>query len=241
MLCAQRFLFADLRRAGIIQHLEFADPAKLVHPVGVMFFFEGLKALGPCPFDLSGALELAKFIDFYEPQFARSEPALKHCNFVCCLQEPDVPYRPAFKQDLSGLDFQPIVKLLLQLQELQEFSQSVFFACELNYLLPSSSLLNHFDVRWYHLYGRRIQIPLVCENSFFVSRNRFFPLKQGEMYELDNISFHRAVNDSQNVPKIALLIDFLDRKMFEGELASGRNLRRRVLYPLDPPEKDLYR
>lgn len=209
-----------------------------------MFFYEGCKTLGQLPIDMiTNARNFAMGVDYKEERFKRTEPALKYNNYLISVPPP-LTDSVAYEQPLDDLDFSSISTILNELMSWSTFDNMTVFSCEISYLDPMSKLTRHSDVRFYHLVGKRIQIPLLSENSYFVSREResirSFKLEVPNVYEIDNISTHYAINHS-TTPKISLLIDILDTKMLTVEQVMGRSPRRRVLWYNSVPERDLYK
>jgi hypothetical protein len=211
-----------------------------------MFFYEGCKVLGQLDSKLiDDARKFASSINYKEPRFTRPEPALRQTNTLISVPLPigapvtGSQFGPAWEQDVSDLDFTSIKNILDNLLEMPTFNGMELFACEVSYLFPRSSLGEHTDVRFYHLCGRRIQIPLLVEDAYFVSRRRDFKLETPNIYEIDNITPHLARNDG-DTPKISLLIDIMDSKMMDEERELKRYPRRRVLYFNSNPESDYY-
>lgn len=211
-----------------------------------MFFYEGCKILGQMDSNLiEEAKKFACSIDYKEPRFSRPEPALKLTNYLVSVPLPigapvtGSQFGPAWEQDLSGLDLTPIKNILDSLMTMPTFSGMELFACEVSYVNPHASLKEHTDVRFYHLCGRRIQIPLLVENAYFVSRRRDFKLETPNVYEIDNITPHLARNDG-DTPKISLLLDVMDSAMMDEERKLNRYPRRRVLYFNSNPDTDYY-
>ena len=206
-----------------------------------MFFPEGCKVIGQLDQKLiDNARDFALTIDYKERRFSREEPALKYGNSMISLGAPYVD-SSAYEQDNSDLDLSSVVDILNALKAWPEFQGSTLFSCEVSYLDVGCELKRHNDVRFYHLCGRRIQVPLLVEDSYFVSRERPFKLETPNVYEIDNITPHFAKNQSTATPKISLLIDFVDTALLAEERAIKRHPRRRVLYYFNTtPETDRY-
>ena len=206
-----------------------------------MFFPEGCKIVGQLDQDLiDRARDFAMTIDYKEKRYSREEPALKYGNSMISLSPPYVD-SSAYDQDNSDLDLSSIGDILNVLKSWPQFSNSTLFSCEVSYLDIGCELKLHNDVRFYHLCGRRIQVPLLVENSYFVSRERPFKLETPYVYEIDNITPHYAKNLSATTPKVSLLIDFVDAALLAEERAIKRHPRRRVLYYFNTtPDTDKY-
>jgi len=211
-----------------------------------MFFYEGCKIVGQLnPALIEDARKFACSINYKEPRFSRPEPALKFTNYLISIPLPigapivGSQFGPAWEQDVNDLDFTPIKNILDELMKMPTFNGMELFACEVSYIDPKSSLKEHTDVRFYHLCGRRIQIPLLVDDAYFVSRRRDFKLETPMVYEIDNITPHLARNDG-STPKISLLIDVMDSKMMDEERQLKRYPRRRVLYFNSNPDSDYY-
>jgi hypothetical protein len=211
-----------------------------------MFFYEGCKIIGQLdPKLIEEAQKFATSVDYKESRFTRPEPALKRSNTLISVPLPigapitGSQFGPAWPQDVSDLDFTSIKNILDELMKMPTFTNMELFACEVSYLFPHSALGEHTDVRFYHLCGRRIQIPLLVENACFISRRREFKLETPNVYEIDNITPHLARNDA-DTPKISLLIDVMDSSMMNEERQLGRYPRRRVLYFNSNPDTDYY-
>jgi len=206
-----------------------------------MFFREGCKVIGQLDQKLiDRASDFALSIDYKEKRFAREEPALRYSNYLVSLQAPIVD-SSAYDQDVSDLDFSSVIDILNELRTWPQFNDMTIFSCEISYLDPGQELKRHNDVRFYHLCGRRIQVPLLVDNAYFVSRERYFKLETPNVYEIDNITTHFAKNSSKATPKTSLLIDFLDTKQLAEERLVNRHPRRRVLYYYNTtPETDTY-
>lgn len=205
-----------------------------------MFFYEGCKVIGQLPIDMiSKASDFASNIDYKEDRFKRTEPALKYNNYLISVPPP-ITEGVAYVQKLDDLDFSSISTILDELKSWETFNNMTVFSCEISYLAPAESLIRHTDVRFYHLVGRRIQVPLLIDNAYFVSQERLFKLELPNVYEIDNITTHYAINPA-STPKISLLIDFLDTKMLTTEYRLNRSPRRRVLWYNTIPENDAYK
>ena len=204
-----------------------------------MFFYEGCKVIGQLPKDMIiKARDFALNIDYKEDRFIRNEPALKYNNYLISVPPP-ITDSVAYDQQLNDIDFSSIITILDELKSWSTFNNMTVFSCEISYLAPAESLIRHTDVRFYHLVGRRIQVPLLIDNAYFVSRERLFKLELPNVYEIDNITTHYAINPA-NTPKISLLIDFLDSEMLKTEYRLNRLPRRRVLWYNTTPENDSY-
>jgi hypothetical protein len=206
-----------------------------------MFFYEGCKQVGQLDLALiEKARDFALTIDYTAKRFTREEPALRYSNYLVSLTAPYVD-SSAYEQDNSDLDFSSVDAILKELKTWNQFKNMTVFSCEISYLTPGQELRRHNDVRFYHLCGRRIQVPLLVDNSYFISRERPFKLETPNVYEIDNITLHYAKNKSTTTPKISLLIDFLDTQQLAEERAMRRHPRRRVLYYNNTtPENDTY-
>lgn len=207
-----------------------------------MFFYEGCKVLGQLPEHMiNSARNYVTSINYTEDRFKRVEPALKDNSYIISVPPPytmDAAYK---YQKPSDIDFTTVTAIIEELKTWPTFQNMTVFAAEVNYLLPDQALLRHTDVRFYHLCGRRVQIPLMTDDSYFVSRERSFKLQTPEVYEIDNISMHYATNKSKTTPKVSILIDWLYTDMIREEEAANRSVRRRVLYYSNTtPETDNY-
>lgn len=205
-----------------------------------MFFYEGCKIIGQLPINLiNNVRDFATSVDYKEKRFKRNEPALKYNNYLISVPPP-ITDSVAYEQPLGDLDFSSVTAMMHELMSWSTFDNMTVFSCEISYLDPKSRLARHTDVRFYHLVGKRIQVPLLTENACFVSRERSFKLEVPNVYEIDNITPHYAINNS-TTPKISLLIDILDKEMLQTEHRMLRSPRRRVLWYNSVPEKDLYK
>lgn len=207
-----------------------------------MFFYEGCKVLGQLPAHMiDAARDYAMSIDYKEDRFKRVEPALKYNSYIISVPPPytmDAAYK---YQKPNDIDFSSFNNIIEELKTWKVFEDKTVFAAEVNYLDPNQALRRHTDVRFYHLCGMRVQIPLLTENAYFVSRERQFKLEPPNVYEIDNVSMHYAFNRSNTTPKTSLLIDWLDTKMIQEEESANRSVRRRVLYYSNTtPETDDY-
>ena len=207
-----------------------------------MFFYEGCKVLGQLPEHLiNTARDYVMGIDYTEDRFKRVEPALKYNSYIISVPPPYSMGATYKYQKPDDIDFSSVMAIIEELKTWPEFQNKVVFTAEVNYLLPDQALLRHTDVRFYHLCGKRIQIPLQTDDSYFVSRERPFKLIPPNVYEIDNISMHYATNKSKTTPKVSILIDWLDADMIREEEAANRSVRRRVLYYSNTtPETDEY-
>jgi hypothetical protein len=207
-----------------------------------MFFYEGCTVLGQLPEHIINSVrDYVMGIDYTEDRFKRTEPALKYNSYIISVPPP-YTMGAAYKfQNPTDIDFSKITPIIEELKTWPMFRNMTVFAAEVNYLLPDQALLSHTDVRFYHLCGRRVQIPLLTDDSYFVSRDRPFKLTPPNVYEIDNISMHYANNKSKTTPKVSILIDWLDSSMIAEEEAANRSVRRRVLYYSNTtPETDSY-
>lgn len=207
-----------------------------------MFFYEGCRVLGQLPQNLiDEARDYFMSLNYKEDRFKRVEPALKYNSYIISVPPPHVASAAYKYQKPADIDFTVVDKILKELKTWPLFADKFAFAAEVNYLDPEEALLEHTDVRFYHLCGMRVQIPLLTEDSYFVSRGRPFKLEPPNVYEIDNISMHYATNKSKTTPKTSILIDWLDAEQAKQELAANRTLRRRVLYYSNTtPETDSY-
>lgn len=206
-----------------------------------MFFREGCKVIGQLDQTLvDAARDFALTIDYKEKRYTREEPALKYSNYLVSLTKPYAD-SSAYEQDNSDLDFTAVGNILDQLKSWDNFKDMTVFSCEISFLDLGQELKRHNDVRFYHLCGHRIQVPLLVNDSYFVSRERYFKLETPNVYEIDNVTTHFAKNKSQDSAKISLLIDFIDTKILAEERHFNRHPRRRVLYYYNTtPATDTY-
>jgi hypothetical protein len=207
-----------------------------------MFFYEGCRVLGQLPQHMiDGARDYVMSLNYTEDRFKRVEPALKYNSYIISVPPPYTVTAAYEYQKPQDIDFSTINTILEELKTWPIFQGKTVFAAEINYLLPDQALLSHTDVRFYHLCGMRVQIPLLTDDSYFVSRERHFKLEPPNVYEIDNISMHYATNKSKTTPKTSLLIDWLDTAQVQEEEAAKRSVRRRVLYYSNTtPETDSY-
>lgn len=206
-----------------------------------MFLFEGCRVIGQLDVKLiEAARDLALSIDYKQKKFTREEPALRYSNTLVSLPAPYVD-SSAYEQDVSDIDFSSVTAILDELKSWDQFHNMTAFSCEISYLTPGQELKRHNDVRFYHLCGRRIQVPLLVDDAHFISRERYFKLETPNVYEIDNVTTHFAKNKSADTPKISLLIDFLNTQHLAEERAAKRHPRRRVLYYYNTtPDTDTY-
>jgi len=187
-----------------------------------MFFFEGLRRLGELPENIRlSALSAYEHLNF--EAFTRTEPVLSGASRCVFLGELAVLNSEAAK----AVDVSAAMTVIEHLR-LNFCPLLTFFGGEINYLLPGAKLRYHVDPRWFHVYGKKLLVPIKTSRSSFISRGRNFPLELSKVYEIDNVSYHSGENLG-NEPRISINAVFLDGGMVAHEHKKNRSIMRQYL------------
>jgi hypothetical protein len=166
-------------------------------------------------------------LSFYEEWLidtSRQESFTTHENtFMYELISFDYSWRPGQKQKSKVVNTfsSPAQNQLEKIYEdLEKYVDGKVVHSEIISMKPNSRIRIHKD-RGDMLYvARRFHIPLKTnDNTFFIVEDEQFFLKEGSVYELNNVKYHGVRNNSEEI-RIHLIVDifpkeYLDKVIFE--------------------------
>lgn len=102
------------------------------------------------------------------------------------------------------------------------FKDYTLFRCQIVCLKPNQNVHPHIDPRFYHMYGKRIHLPLVINNrSFHVHfppedgyTMKFSKMSEGIITDFDNITPHSAFNYGET-ERIHIICDIVQNGTVE--------------------------
>ncbi len=134
---------------------------------------------------------LTKEEAFYDQSF-RYEAVTKYFN------EKSFYFSKLPPSEATTNKIKPYIDYLLT----ELFPEYSIFRCQVVCLKPGQNVYPHIDPRYYHIYGKRIHLPLlVNDRSYHVHFNpeneynmEFSKMSQGMIIDFDNITPHSAFN-----------------------------------------------
>ncbi len=95
------------------------------------------------------------------------------------------------------------------------YPNSVIMRGEMAGIPPKSKLLFHMDNKWFHKYAARIHVPFKTNiNCFNLFEDRKYHLEVGDIWEINNIIKHSAINEGDDI-RLHLILDIIDIKTLE--------------------------
>ena len=187
--------------------------------------------LGPAPADLcEGLRSQLQDIDWYDDQYQRYEPTLDDGRLL------EMPYALASKRYAISADsiiahsIQRLINWINMQDGLDSFEP---VRCEIAALLPDVSLGVHRDRRWMHANSRRLHIPISTNAQCWhtggaeIDSMTSYHMVADRLYELNNIDWHQAGNDSTSV-RVHLIVDFMPVGFLAKQIELGVDPRARV-------------
>lgn len=177
--------------------------------------------MGPIPQDLIDyCIGVADTLDLHNKESLTQEHA-----FYNAVYRYDATTELFTPTNYFGSLIPPVDRLQQELKPLYDwlienhFPDHMIFRCQILLSPPGATVLPHIDPRRYHQLAHRVHCVLKtnnrCRNFHFIPEKEYeivyFHMKQGRLYDLDNIIPHAAFNYG-NEDRLHIIVDIMSNE-----------------------------